>query len=63
MRFAQTAALAERGVIEIFRLDARAGGDVVADEVEPGLAYAEARALRWAGVASRRATGSILSRP
>ena len=36
MRLAQAAALAEWGEIEIVRLDAQAGGDVVADEVEPG---------------------------
>ena len=36
MRFAQAAALVERGEFQILRLDAQAGGDVVADEVEPG---------------------------
>jgi len=35
MRFAESAALAKWRVIEIVRLDAHAGGDVVADEVEP----------------------------
>ena len=35
MRFAKAAALAEGRVFEIFRLDAQAGGDVVADESEP----------------------------
>ena len=34
-RLAQSAALAERGVIKIILLDTQDGGDVVADEVEP----------------------------
>src|SRR4051812_37368030 len=36
MRFSQSAALTERRVIEIVRLDAQAGGDVVANEIQPG---------------------------
>ena len=36
MCFAQTAALAERRVFKILRLDADGRGDVVADEAEPG---------------------------
>ena len=36
MRFAEAAALAEGRVFEIFGVDAQAGGDVVADEAEPG---------------------------
>src|SRR5450631_3640466 len=36
MGFAETAALVEGGVIEVGRLNAEAGGDVVADESEPG---------------------------
>src|SRR4051812_40534047 len=36
MRFAEAAALAKGGVVEVFGFDAEAGGDVVADEVEPG---------------------------
>jgi len=35
MRFAEAAAFAEGCVFEIVRLDAQAGGDVVADEAEP----------------------------
>ena len=39
MRFAQPAALAERCVVEIVRLDADGRGDVVADEFEPGALF------------------------
>ena len=36
MRLAQSTALAEWGAIKIVRFDAQAGGDGVAEEVEPG---------------------------
>ena len=36
MRLAKSAALIERGEFQILRLDADGGGDVVADEPEPG---------------------------
>ena len=36
MGFAETSALVEGGVIEVVRFDAEAGGDVAADEFEPG---------------------------
>src|ERR1017187_9481894 len=36
MRLAQAAALVERREFQILRLNAQAGGDVVADEVKPG---------------------------
>lgn len=36
MCLAESAALDERRVIEIVRLDAQAGGDVVADQMQPG---------------------------
>src|SRR6476646_9785642 len=36
MSFSQAAALAKGGVIEIVGLDADRGGDMVADEFEPG---------------------------
>ena len=36
MRFAESAALVERGEFKILRVNAQAGGDVVADEIEPG---------------------------
>ncbi len=40
MGFTQAALLAERCEVEIFGVDAEAGGDVVADEVEPGDLFA-----------------------
>ncbi len=39
MRFSQTAALAEGRIVEIIWLDADSGGDVIADEFEPGALF------------------------
>ena len=46
--FAQATALRKRSVIEIVRLDAQAGGDVVTDEIEPGaLVGSEGSRTMW----------------
>ena len=36
MRFAQAAALIERGEFQVLGLDADGGGDVIADQMQPG---------------------------